>query len=236
VELLGLSGSYKVLKPAEFRVTNLDMTPNPVKVGDETKITINIENAGDAEDTYTAALVVNGQTEQTQDVRLAGGATQSVSFSTSKDSPGSYSIKIAEQEAILEVVQPVRLDTGIIFEELPTGPSRLRIKNGLDLDVAVALCSHAEPAIPLLAVYVQSGDSYTTMKIGAGTYVLYYAFGQDWVDDSHKFLSNATYHRYKDELEFKGTSRHYTIWTFDFDTAGWVEVYRIEEDEFPVWG
>ena len=74
------------------------------------------------------------------------------------------------------------------------------------------------------------------MKIQAGTYVLYYAFGQDWVDDSQKFLSNATYHRYIDELQFKGTTGHYTIWTFDFDSAAWADVYRIGEDEFPVWG
>ncbi len=237
VELLGLSVSFTVLKPAEFKVVSLDIAPSLVKVGDETTITTTIENIGEAKGTYNATLVVDGLVEQTRDVTLAGGATKPVSFLASKDSPGSYNIEIGEQGAILEVVQPVRLETGIIFRELSRGDkARLRIKNSIDLDVVVVLCSSEEPKVPLLALYVQSDDSYTAMKIRGGTYVLYYTFGEDWYDDSQKFLSRATYHQYRDEIHFKDSSRRYTIWTFDFDSADWADVYKIGEDEFPSLG
>ncbi len=239
VGLLGLSGFLKVLKPAEFKLVNLDIAPNPVKVGGQATITISIENAGEAEGTYTANLVVDGQVEQTSDVTLASGTTKSVPLVTSKDSPGSYNIEIGGQEAILKVVQPVRLETGtFLVRELSGGKAKLKIENERDLDAVVVLSSLEEPTIPLLAFYVRAGDSYRAGGIRGGIYVIQYALGRDWIEDSQKFLTEATYQRFSDEFRFTSRSGHYTIWTIFLGGGGGepAGTQRVGEGEFPKLG
>ena len=201
----GLSGSFKVLKPAEFEVVNIDINPNPVKVGGETKITITVENLGDAGGIYEVNMLVDGIVEQTSDVTLAGGATKPVSFVASKDSLGNYFIEIGGREAILKVVQPVRLETGTILvkEWGDAGKAKLKINNRLDSDAVVILTLLRETNIPLFSFYVQSDDSYTAKRIQGGTYFLYITQGEDWDNDSQRFLSRATYLRFEDEYGFR---------------------------------
>lgn len=236
VELLGLSGSLKVLKPAEFKIVNLDIAPNPVKVGEQVTITATIKNVGEATGTYDASLLVDGVVLQTTEVTLAGGATKPVSSMISKDSPGSYSIKIGGQEAILEMIQPVRLETGtFLVQEMSSGDAKLKIENERDLDAVVVLSSLEEPTIPLLAFYVRAGDSYRAGGIRGGTYVIHVALGRDWIEDSQKFFTEATYQRFSDEFRFIARSSRYTIWTIflgggDGEPAG---TQRVGEDEFP---
>lgn len=236
IDLEGLTSTFRVLKPAEFRIGSLDITPNPVKVGQETMVGISIENMGEAEGTYTASLVVDGLVEETKDIRLTGGTTESVSFTISKDSPGSFSVQIADQEAILKVIEPVRLPTGsYIVRELTGGKARLEVENGIDLDAVLVLSSSAEPSIPLVAVYIQSGDSFTVTKIKGGTYVLYFAIGEDWDNDSKKFIGETIYQQFEDEFDFVSSSRTYTIWTVTLHPVigGTAGTEFLSEDEFP---
>lgn len=236
IDLEGLTGTFRVLKPAEFMTGSLDIAPNPVKVGGETRITISIKNAGEAQGTYTATLAVDGLVEQTRDVTVAGGTTESVSFTISKDSPGSFSVQIADQEAILKVIEPVRLPTGsYIVRELTGGKARLEVENGLDLDAVLVLSSSAEPSIPLVAVYIQSGDSFTVRKIEGGTYVLYFALGEGWDNDSKKFIGETIYQQFEDEFDFVSKSRSYTIWTVTLHPVigGTAGTEFLSEGEFP---
>ena len=237
VELLGLSGSFKVLKPAEFKVVSLDIAPNPIKVGDETTITVTIENVGGATGTYNATLLLDGGVYYTSDVMLAGGATKSVSVVASKGTPGSYSIEIGGLEAILEVIKPVRLETGTILKRKISGKGKLEIENGSDLDAVVVLSSAEEPEVPLLAFYVKSGDSCKISGIKEDTYVLYIALGEAWDENSRKFLMDATYHRSKSEYKWVETKRRYNTWHFFFDPTVVAVYYQpVREDEFPVLG
>ena len=180
VELLGLSGSFKVLKPAEFVVFDFEVAPNPVKVGGMTEITAGIENVGEVEGTGEVSLIVDGMVEETKEVTLAAGAATTELFTLSKGAAGNYSLQIGAQQAELRVVQPVRLPTGtILLNELSSGKSDLKIFNERDLDVVVVLSSPEEPEIPLWAIYVRSGDYYTFGRIAKGTYILYFTFGEE---------------------------------------------------------
>ena len=237
----GLSRSFKVLKPAEFEVVNLDIAPNRVKVGEQTTITVSIENVGEAEGTYSATLLVDGLVEQTTDVTLAGGATKPVSFVASKDTPGSYSIEIGGREAILTVIQPVRLETGTeLVDELVGGMGKLKIENETEFDAVVVLCSPEEPKTPLLAVYVQSNDSYRAKGIEEGSYVSYVALGDGWDENSLKFLMNTTYYHDPREMEFKERrterKREWTEWTVFLNLEYGTPGLPITEDEFPSLG
>lgn len=236
LQLAGLTGTLKVLKPAEFEVVSLDIAPNPVVVGGGATITVTIENLGEVGGTYVASLLVDGLVEKTRDVTLAGGVTKSVSFLISKDSVGSYSIGIGDRDEILKVVEPVRLDTGTyLVKDLAGGHGKLNVENELDLDAVVVLSSPKEPEVALLAVYVQSDDSYTARPIKRGTYVVYVALGEDWDEDSQKFLSNATYYRARGEYEWEETKRKRTIWNFLFE-PDYLPGEPISEDEFPSLG
>ena len=237
VELLGLSGSYKVLKPADIKLVNLDIAPNTVKVGEEATITMSINNMGEAEGVYQARLFVDGSLYYTSDITLAGGARKSESTVVSKDTPGSYSIKIDGEEATLSVIEPVRLETGTELKRKISGKGKWEVDNQLDSDAVVVLSATEEPETPLLAVYIQSHDSCKTSGIKEGTYVLYIALGEAWDENSRKFLMNATYHRSNREFEWVETSRRYQTWYITLDPAIVAVYYQpVSEDEFPSLG
>ena len=239
VQLGNLSASFKVLKPAEFTVVSFDIYPNPVKVEGVTAITIDIENTGEVKGSYNASLTVDGAVHETSEVTLAGGATETVTFSLSKDLPGNYNIQFGGQEAILEVIEPERLPTGIILaDESFNGIHNLKTHNETSSDMVVILSSVEEPKVPLLALYVQSGDSHSFRGITGGTYILYFAFGECWDNDSKKFLCTASYGRFEDEFLYEPWANVSKIWTFTFgvEVTETSTTWTVGEDEFPGLG
>jgi hypothetical protein len=230
VKLGNLSGSFKVLKPAEFKVASLGILPNPVRVGEEATVTTIIENVGDITGTYTANMAVDGVVYETVEVALAGGATETATFSLSKDLPGNYNIQFGEQEAILRVWQPP--PTGTFFVYHRQGSARLEITNRFsDLDIVAVIVKADEPLIPITAFYVQAGDIYEYKKVGHGLYVVYFTIGVEWDDDTYKFLTGATYHR-SEELKFTSTSDQITTWFFRLGPD--VPSEQIPESSFPL--
>jgi len=237
VELGQLADTFKVLKvlkPAGFKVSSLDIAPNPVEVGEETRVRISIENVGEVEGTYIASLVVDGVIEQTKEVTLAGGTTESVPFIISKDSCGNYSIKVGGLEGVLKVVQIKRLSTGsFLVRKLSGGSGKLTVENGLDLDAVAILSSPKELKEPLAAVYIQSNDSYTIREIKGGTYILYFTLGEDWDSCSEKFTTKTTYKRFGEEFDFAHYDYEVTLHPVVGGTAG---TEPVGEDEFPELG
>lgn len=213
VQFGNLSGSFKVLKPAEFKIASINILPNPVKVGEEAVITTGIRNVGDIADSYTTTLAVDGAAYETIEVTLEGGDGEMMSFPLVKDLPGSYSIEIGGQEEILRVWQPP--DTGTFFARHPQGSAAMEIENRFsDLDIVAVLAKAEDPTTAWIAFYIQAGDTYTARRIGHGFYVAYFTIGQEWDDDTLKFLTSATYHQCDEELKFVSTSDHKTTWIF----------------------
>ena len=213
VQLGNLSASFKVLKPAEFEVASLGILPNPARVGQEAAVTTIIKNAGDIAGTYAADLAVDGEVYDTVEVTLAGGDTETASFSLIKDSPGNYNIEFGGQEAILRVWQPP--PTGTFFVYHRQGSAQIEVTNRFsDLDVVAILAKADEPEIAVTAFYVQAGDIYKFKLVGHGLYIVYFTIGEEWDDDTYKFLTRATYHRFEDEYMFSSLKEIKTIWYF----------------------
>jgi hypothetical protein len=236
LELMGLSGSFKVLKPAEFIVYSLDVSPNPVKVGEAATITAGVENVGEVAGSYELNLTVDGVVEETREITLAGGTNATESLSLCKDAEGSYSLQLGDQQLELRVVQPVQLPTGtIILSEMSSGKSHLEVNNNEDADVVVVLAASDEPETPLWAAYIRADDSYTYRRIARGTYIFYYVFGEDWDDEAKEFLTVRGYNQFADEFEFKEAAYTYTIWTVTFgaEIGGGSSSLTLDEDEFP---
>ena len=251
IDLEGLTGEvhFRELKPAEFELAgDILIEPNLVKVEEEASITITIRNVGEAEGTYTASLVVDGKEEQTQDVTLAGGyKSKSIVFKVSKDSPGSYSVEIGDREAVLEVFRPVRLrtKTRIVQDMEGRNPAIDIDENNLEVDAVIVLCSSEEPSIPLLAVYIQAGDTPSHIRpISVGTYVIYVTTGLDWNNNLKKFHTAPTYGQFISALgppgepakfKFTESASAYTVWSLPLQQAvgGVWGTKFLSESEFP---
>jgi len=111
--------------PARFEITSLDIKPAQVEVGDKAVISALIANTGGAAGNYSATLSVDGKKVESKAVNLDPGATQSVTFSLSKDEAGTYEIEIGDRSAELTVTSkrvaaPVELkyDEGVAKDYL----------------------------------------------------------------------------------------------------------------------
>ena len=80
--------------PANFTVTSLDLSSEQVEPGQEILVTVNVNNSGGCEGSYTLNLTINGAVEQTKTVTLASLASDTVTFTVTKEEPGSYTISV----------------------------------------------------------------------------------------------------------------------------------------------
>ncbi len=137
-------------------------------------------------------------------------------------------------------IQSGSLSTGtFLVKKISGGYGELKIENGRDLDAIGVISSSREPKIPLIAVYIQSKDSFTVEGIKDDMYTLYFTLGEDWDSDMKKFTRKTTYARFEDQLEFKTTKTatviNYTIFTVTLHpvTGGAAETKPVSEADFP---
>jgi len=88
---------------AVFEVTDLVISPSQVNKGEPADISVTVKNTGDAKGSHSLELKINGEVEATEEVTLNAGASKTVTFTVTRDTPGEYSIEIAELEGLLTV-------------------------------------------------------------------------------------------------------------------------------------
>jgi len=94
--------------PVEFIVSNLAISYDKVKPGDEVTVTIDVKNIGGMGGDYTISLLVNNVIEETKRVILAPNVLKTVSFNVIKDKPGFYFVDVNGLTRSFEVIE----DTG----------------------------------------------------------------------------------------------------------------------------
>jgi hypothetical protein len=105
VSVDGLSGTFTVKEaappvvpkppaPAAFTTSSLVISPSEVDIGKTVTISIQLSNTGELEGTHTVTLKINGAVVDSRNVTLGGGASQSVTFFTSRDAAGAYTVEI----------------------------------------------------------------------------------------------------------------------------------------------
>ena len=162
---------------------------------------------------------------------------------TIPDLPTTIPVMPKATEEVTEpspTIQSGSLSTGtFLVKKLSGGYGELRIENGRDLDAVGILASSRGPKIPLIAVYIQSKDSFTVEGIKDDMYTLYFTLGEDWDSDMKKFTRKTTYARFEDQLEFKttrtATEIRYTVFTVTLHpvTGGAAETKPVNEADFP---
>jgi len=83
-----------VLAPAAFTGSSLTISPHEVDIGKTVTISILVANTGEEEGSYTVTLKVNGVVEETREITLAGGASETATFTTAEDEAGTYSVDV----------------------------------------------------------------------------------------------------------------------------------------------
>jgi len=91
---------------AQFTLSGLSVSPASVNVGASVTVQVTVKNIGDLEGSTTVDLLVNGVEEQSKTVTLAGGASTTVSFSVTKTTVGSYTVKVGDLTGSFTVVEP----------------------------------------------------------------------------------------------------------------------------------
>jgi hypothetical protein len=81
-------------RPAAFTVSALSISPAEVAIGDSVTISTVVNNTGDLSGSYEVTLKIDNVVVETKTVTLAGGATQTVTFTTTKDVAGTYTVNI----------------------------------------------------------------------------------------------------------------------------------------------
>jgi len=83
-----------IVPPAEFTVSDLEISPTEVGVGEEVTISATVTNTGEGEGFYNVVLKINGVAEDDGTVLLAGGASTTVGFKVVREDAGTYSVEV----------------------------------------------------------------------------------------------------------------------------------------------
>jgi photosystem II stability/assembly factor-like uncharacterized protein len=97
------NGLLRIVVPRPASLTDLTISPTEVDIGDTVTVSVLVTNSGDIECTYQVELVVDGSVEETSEVTLAGGESQTVTFTTAKNVAGVYSVAIGNLSGIFTV-------------------------------------------------------------------------------------------------------------------------------------
>ncbi len=101
-----LSGTFEVKQPpapAAFNTSELTISPTEVAAGENVTISINVANSGELAGTYKVTLKINDVEAETKQVEVAGGDSELVSFSISRDTPGVYQVNVDDLSGTFEV-------------------------------------------------------------------------------------------------------------------------------------
>jgi len=84
-----------LVPPADFQISDLNVTPTEVEAGEEVTVSVKITNVGGQTGSYTVPLIINQTTEDTKTVTLEKGNSTTTEFKVTKQTPGKYNIEIA---------------------------------------------------------------------------------------------------------------------------------------------
>ncbi|OGO61236.1 MAG: hypothetical protein A2Z36_01150 [Chloroflexi bacterium RBG_19FT_COMBO_48_23] len=108
--LLVLAATVSVSAQDDLEVTDLSISPNSVAVGETVTISANVTNTKATEETYQLELKLNGEVEDSQDLTLGAGESDTVTFTITADTPGDYFVELGNASDLLTVKATSFLD------------------------------------------------------------------------------------------------------------------------------
>ncbi len=93
-------------QPAAFETSYLTVLPGEVEPDEKVTISVKVTNTGDLSESYEVTLKLNKVAVDAQEVTLEGGASQTVTFTTSKDAAGTYNVNVDGLSSTFTVMAP----------------------------------------------------------------------------------------------------------------------------------
>ena len=84
----------KILEEGSFEITNLEVIPKKVRLGDNVEITGEVKNVGDVSKEQVLALYVDNEVEDYEVMELSGGESEGFVFITSREKREYYRIRV----------------------------------------------------------------------------------------------------------------------------------------------
>ena len=112
VSIGGLSDSFTVETPpppptpAEFKLSNLVVSPTTVEIGEPVSVSVTVTNVGEEAGSYTAELLIDGSKVDEDTVSLVGGASETVEFTGVSGEEGSHTVSVGDLSGSFTVEMP----------------------------------------------------------------------------------------------------------------------------------
>jgi len=79
---------------AAFSTSQLLVSPSAVYVGETVNISVTVTNSGEGAGSYAVTLKIDGVVEEIKEITLDAGASEEVTFTTTKSIAGTYSVEV----------------------------------------------------------------------------------------------------------------------------------------------
>ncbi|MBA7606991.1 hypothetical protein ES703_14143 [subsurface metagenome] len=175
--------------PATFASGGLTISPTEADIGESVTISVVVANTGDAKGTYEVTLKIDNVVVATKDITLAGGTSEEVTFTISRDVPGTYATDINGLSAtfVVKAAVPEAAPAAFTTTALTVSPAEVDIGESVTISVLVANTGDAtgthqvtlkidNVVVATKEVTLAGGASqevtFTTAKDVAGTYAV----------------------------------------------------------------
>ena len=123
-------------RPASFEVADLTITPSEIDSGKNVDIGVLINNSGDLSGSYKVNLMLDNVEVQTEEVTLAGGASQTAHFSVTSYSAGEHQANIGDLTARFTIKAP-KVPAAFEVDSLNITPTEVRLGGSVNISVLV---------------------------------------------------------------------------------------------------
>ena len=174
VRLGDLTASFRVssdapaIKPAEFQVTELTVSPSSVMVDEIVEISVKLTNVGEASGTYTVNLKIDDATHETKDVTLPGGATDVVVFEVIETNSGTYNVEIDGLSESFTVESPIVASDKIDLTRMFVSP--YEVWEGETVTVTAKVNNNASEEGVLAVRVIVGGEVLETKQVTLAAY------------------------------------------------------------------
>jgi VCBS repeat-containing protein len=152
------------ISQASFEVSDFTLTPIEAGPGDTFTATVVVKNTGDLTGTYEVGLKLDNTITQTKEVTLAGGDSETVTFTITADAVGEHQVGIGDNLATFVVKAPQAPQAPATFtvSELNITPTEANPGGSLEISVLVTnvgdLPGNYQAVLQIDGVPVQTKD------------------------------------------------------------------------------
>lgn len=165
IEIGGLSGQLQVVKPAEFELSSLVVTPKEVAPGEEVTVTVDVTNTGGLEGNYTCTLVVRKNVQESKEVSLDSEETKTITFTfTPSYAGGSNNIEVGELTEEIRTLRPA----DIKVEDVSISPTIAEVGSSVTVTVSVRNWGDVEGAYTVALKLDDVSAGTQSINVGGG--------------------------------------------------------------------